>query len=74
MKNLEVRAGMQPGLNNTLVGYFKGPGITNVPIVIIFNETVTAQYLSFQLKLKKKDVLIINGIRLNLNSSIGKLM
>ena len=63
LRNLEVRAGMNPGLNNQVVGEFKGPGSTGGVHVIRFEGPVVAQYLTFQLIGKQN--LQINGIRLN---------
>ena len=61
--NLEVRAGVSPGLTNEVVGRFAGPGFTGGVHLIKFDRVVMVQYLSFQIM--GNGNLQVNGIRVN---------
>ena len=63
LKNLQVRAGVNPGLKNEVVGTFKGPGETGKEYLIPFDREVTAEYISFQIM--EKGTLQVNGIKVN---------
>ena len=66
MRKLEIRAGMKGErfALNEVVGRFEGPGKTGGHHIVQFEKPVVAQFLAFQLKMKK-GILQINGIRLN---------
>ena len=63
LKDVEVRAGMSPGLDNDVVGTFTGPGTTGGVHTIRFNRKVKASYIVIQIK--GTGILQVNGIRFN---------
>ena len=63
LSNVQIRAGMLPGVENEILGFFKGPGHTGGVHVIPLEKTVSATYLYFHMK--GSGVLQVNGVRLN---------
>ena len=68
LRNLEIRAGMTNNMNNPVVGYFKGRGVTNEEYTIRLATAVKARYISIQIK--EREYLSINGIKLNLEPAL----
>ena len=58
---------MKNDLTNPVIGEFKGPGETGGVDIILLNETVTVQFLTFQLR--SQGTLQINGIKLGQGES-----
>ena len=63
LENVEVRAGMERGLNKEIVGFFDGPGSTGGRHLIPFQQPTMTEYIV--LKMLQRQYLQINGIKLN---------
>ena len=73
LNNVEVRAGLSPGLNNKLVGTFKGPGTLGGEHVVQFDSNMVVSYITIQIvDPTTKNTLQVNGIKLNELPALGK--
>ena len=63
---------MSNDLTNDVLGWFEGPGTNGAQHVIRFDRAVLVEFITFQLK--NREVLSIDGIRLNEKPPTGMFL